>query len=94
MTCLDDALDGGGGCAKQSEYGGFHFKFLAMMEAAERTDTIIAARYVNVCSQGFISSGKMFRKILAIGAPIPKINFVPKSVWSKGLIILGWRLWF
>jgi len=56
---------------------------------ALRVETMMAVIKATVCSQGLISAGTMFRNRLAIGAPIPKKNFVPKSVWSKGLIILG-----
>ena len=56
---------------------------------ALRVDTIIAVTKATVCSQGLISAGTIFKNKLAIGAPIPKKNFVPKSVWSKGFIILG-----
>ena len=89
MALLDDALDGGGDGCKQSEYGGFHFKFLVIIDTALRVETIIAVINATVCSHGLISDGTMFRNKLAIGAPIPKKNFVPKSVWSNGLIILG-----
>ena len=59
---------------------------------ALRVETIMAVIKATVCSQGLISDGTMFRNRLAKGAPIPKKNFVPKSVWSKGFIILVLRL--
>ena len=63
-----------------------------MIEIADRVETMMAVNSATVCSHGLISAGTILRNIPAIGAPMPYKNFVPRSVWSKGFILVL-QLW-